>query len=87
MATLSVLSWQENSVGFTAWDAHANSEMKRRLKRALNTSPELLRQCMRQIRARELLVLESVKENDIASVRQILEMQGAEVLVALGQVE
>jgi hypothetical protein len=83
MATLSITHWREDPIGFTGWDAHVNSEMKRRLKRALDTSPEMLRQHIRQIRARELVVLQGVKEAYVASVRQILETQGAEVAVLL----
>jgi len=84
MATLSIVHWRESPIGFTGWDTHANSEMKRRLKRAMDISPALLRQHIRQIQAREPIVLVGVKEEAVASVRQILETQGAEVVVALG---
>lgn len=84
MATLTIIRWREDSVGFIGWDAYANSELKRRLKRAMDTSLSSLRQYVRQIQARELVTLEGVKEGTIASVRQILETQGAEVVATLG---
>lgn len=86
MATITILHWRENSVGFTGWDAHANSEMKRRLKQAVQVSPATLRQYVRQIQARQLVILERVEEEKVLSVRQILETQGAEVAVAPGRV-
>jgi hypothetical protein len=86
MATITILQWRENSLGFTGWDTHANSEMKRRLKQAIQASPATLRQYIRQIQARQLVTLERVEEEEVARVRQILETQGAEVAVALGKV-
>jgi hypothetical protein len=86
MATITILQWREQSVGFTGWDAHANSEMKRRLKQAIQVSPATLRQYVRQIQARQLVTLEQVAEEYVSSVRQILETQGAEVSVAPGRV-
>jgi hypothetical protein len=82
VATLSVISWRENAVGFTGWDEHSTSETKRRLKRAIDASPELVRQYLRRIRDRELLTIDHIKDDAVSSVRQILETQGAEVLVA-----
>ena len=84
MATLTIIRWREDSVSFTGWDAYANSELKRRLKHAMDASPSSIRQYLRQIQARELVTLEGVKEGAIASVRQILETQGAEVVATLG---
>ena len=84
MATLRIIRWRDDAVGFTGWDAHANSELKRRLKRAVDLSPSLLRQYVRQIQARELVTLEGVKEEAVESVRQILETQGAEVVATPG---
>lgn len=82
MATLSIISWRENAVGFTGWDEHSASETKRRFRRAIDAPPELVRQYLRRIRDRELLTIDRIKDDAVASVRQILETQGAEVLVA-----
>ena len=84
MASLTIICWREDAVGFTGWDAHASSELKKRLKRAIDASPSRLRQYVRQIQARELISIEGVKEEALASVRQILETQGAEVMARPG---
>ena len=82
MAKLSIINWREDAVGFTGWDEHSSSETKRRLRRAIDAPPELVRQYLRRIRKRELMTIDHVKDDAVACVRQILETQGAEVLVA-----
>jgi hypothetical protein len=58
--------------------------MKRRLKQAIQASPADLKQYIRQIKARQLVTLERVAEERVASVCQILETQGAELNVSPG---
>ena len=84
MATIAVVQWREDAVGFTGWDGHLKSELKKRLKRAVDASPEALRQVARDIRARQLVNLAGVKSEEIARVCQILETMGAEVTVTMG---
>lgn len=81
MATLSIIRWREDPIGFTGWDANAKSETKRRLKRAIDAPPGLLRDHLRRIQDRQLLTIERVREDAVAGIRQILETQGAEVFI------
>ena len=64
-----------------AGDAKGRSEAKRRLKRAIDAPPGLLRDYLRRIQDRQLLTIERVREDAVAGIRQILETQGAEVFV------
>ena len=82
MATIEVLSWKENYVGFTGWDSHARTELTKRLRRAINTSPSEIKSFARQIRARKSIVLRNVHDEAVASLRQILETIGAELNVS-----
>lgn len=83
MATLSVVQWREDAVGFTGWDGHLKSELKKRLKRAVDSSPEARRKAVRDILARQLVTLHDVKSEDVARVCQILETMGADVAVTI----
>ena len=87
MATLVITRWCKNAVGFTAWEGHTKSELSRRLKRAINASPDALRHVARQVHARNLFTIERVKAAEVASVRQILETMGADVLAVPGDIE
>ncbi len=82
MATIEVLCWKANYVGFTGWDSHARSEVTKRLRRAINASPSEIKFLARQIRARQPIVLSNVKDESVASLRQILETMGAELNVS-----
>ena len=84
MASLTITAWRDGAIGFTGWDSHIRSELKRRLKRGVNASPDTLRTYAHRILGRELLTLEGVKDEAVTSLRQILETYGAEVLA--GQV-
>jgi len=87
MATLTITRWRVNAVGFTAWDDRTKSELTKRLKRAVNAPPGVLKRVVHEVHARGLLTIERVKEREVARVRQILETMGAEVLVVPGDVE
>jgi hypothetical protein len=80
VATLSIIRWREDPIGFTGWDANA-SRNKRRLKRAIDAPPGLLQDHLRRIQDRQLLTIERVREDAVAGIRQILETQGAEVFI------
>ena len=82
MATIEVLAWKEDFVGFTGWDAHARTELTKRLRRAINASPSEIKSLARQIRARESVVLVNIQDEAVASLRQILETMGAELNVS-----
>jgi len=81
MARIEIISWREDAVGFTGWDGHISSELKRRLRRALNAAPAVLRNYVNKIKARELVTIENVKEEAVPSLQQILETQGADLAV------
>ncbi len=82
MATIEVLCWKEDYVGFTRWDSHARTEVTKRLRRAINASPSEIKFIAKKIRARQPIVLNEVKVESIASLRQILETMGAELNVS-----
>ncbi len=77
MATIEILSWKENFVGFTGWDAHAKSELRKRLRRGLKESPAEIRRLARRINARELLSLTNVHDEAVYGLTQILQTTGA----------
>ena len=52
MATIEILGWKEHDVGFKGWDGHARTELTKRLRRAINTSPGELKSMAREIRFR-----------------------------------
>jgi hypothetical protein len=83
MATIEILGWKENFTGFTGWDAHAKSELKKRLRRAINTSPSEIKRLNRLINARQTVALHQVDEEAMYSLIQILETTGAELRVLI----
>ena len=79
MATLEIIGWQEHNVGFTAWDRHARSELKKRLRTGMNASPGELRSLAKQICSRQLVSVRDIHQGSVQNVRQILETMGAVV--------
>jgi hypothetical protein len=84
MATIEVLGWK-NSVGGTAWDAHAKSELRKRLRSGVNAPLHEIKSLARKIHARELLSLHDVREEAVLGVTQILQATGAEIRVTLDE--
>jgi hypothetical protein len=82
MATIEILRWKENYAGFTGWDDHAKSELRKRLSRALKGSPSEIKRLARQIHARQSVSLHDVYDEAVESLWQILEATGAEVRVS-----
>ena|SRR5579859_7060828 len=83
MATIEVLGWKENFVGFTGWDDHARSELSKSLRRGLKASPGEIKRLARQIDARQLVSLANVHEEAVYGLTQILQTIGADIRVAL----
>jgi len=83
MAKIEILGWKENFSGFTGWDAHAKSELKKRLRRAINTSPSEIKRLNRLIRDRQTVSLHEVNDEAMYSLIQILETTGAELRVSV----
>jgi hypothetical protein len=77
------MKWNAEVPGFMAGMEHANSELKKRLKRGMDASPAEVRRITSGIRERELLTLKNVRPEFVASVTQVLETLGADVAVEL----
>jgi hypothetical protein len=82
-ATVEIVRWPEGHVSWSAWTAHARTELRKRLRRAIDASPEEIRRLSRQILQRQPVVLRHVREDAVESVRHILEALGAEISVSL----
>ena len=82
MATIEISGWRD-FIGGTAWDAHAKSELKKRLRSGVNAPLHEIKLLARQIHARELVALHNVREEAVLGVTQILQATGAEVRVIL----
>ena len=83
MATIEILGWKENFVGFTGWDDHARSELRKRLRRGLKAPQAEIRRLARQINARESLSLLNVHDDAVEGLTQILETTGAELRISV----
>lgn len=81
LATVEVRSWDPERGGFSAWDAHAVSELKRRLNRALSGPPQRKREVLRAIKNQEPVVMEGVDGRYLEQLRHILETLGGQVHV------
>jgi hypothetical protein len=82
MATIEILGWGD-FVGGTGWDAHAKSELRKRLRSGLDAPLHEIKRLARQIHARELVSLHRVLEEAVLGVTQILRATGAEMRVTL----
>lgn len=82
MATIAILGWN-GPVGGTAWDAHAKSELRKRLRGGVNAPLEEIKRLAQQIHARELVTLQHVREEAVLGVTQILQTTGAELRVTV----
>jgi hypothetical protein len=70
-------------VGFTAWDAHARSELKKRLRRGIKASPSEIRRLAHRISHRELVTLNQVFDEAVSGILKMLETTGANIRVSL----
>ena len=82
MAGIEILSWK-GFVGGSGWDAHARSELARRLRSGINAPLHEIKRMARRIHARELVSLDHVREEAVLGVTQILRITGAETRVTL----
>lgn len=83
MTTIEILGWNKNHVPGTAWDAHARSELKKRLRRGIKAPPADIRRLARQISDRELVSLHQVYDEAVYGITQILASTGADFHVSL----
>jgi hypothetical protein len=83
MTTIEIIGWKENYVGHTAWDAHARSELKKRLRSGIKASPAEIRRLARQISDHQLVSLIQVYDEAVHGITQMLETTGADIRVSL----
>ena len=86
MATIEILSWRD-FVGGSAWDAHAKSELSRRLRSGMDAPQHEIRRLIRRIHSRERVSLQQVREEAVLGVTQILQVTGAETRVTFDDVK
>lgn len=83
MATIEILGWKENFVGFTGWDDHARSELRKRLRRGLRASQAEIKRVAGRIDARSPVSLQNVHDEAVYDLTQILETTGADLRVSI----
>jgi hypothetical protein len=83
MATIEILGWKEDFVGFTGWDAHVKSELRKRLRSGVKASTSEIRRLAGQIDDRQLVCLRQVHDEAVHGLTQILETTGADIRVSL----
>jgi hypothetical protein len=83
MATIEVLGWKKDFTGFTGWDAHARSELRRRLRKGINAPQAAIRRIARQLDARQLVCLTDVRDEGVHGITQMLQTSGAELRISL----
>jgi hypothetical protein len=82
MTTIEIHGWNKERVP-TAWDSHARSELKKRLRRGIKASPAEIRRLARQISDRQLVCLSQVFDEAVHGITQILASSGADIHVSL----
>jgi hypothetical protein len=80
MAKIVICSWGK-FIGGTAWDAHPESELRRRMRRGVNLPQHEIRCLLKGIRAGEKVVVDNVREEAVLGIIQILRVMGAEIEV------
>jgi len=63
----------------TGWTGHARSELPKRLRRAIQASPQEIREITRSVLSRQCVSIEHVRESEIHNLRIVLETLGATV--------
>lgn len=82
MATIEIVDWKD-PIGGTAWDEHARSELRKRLRSGLDIPLHEIRRLARRIHARQLVSLHRVREEGVLGLAQILTATGAELQITL----
>ena len=80
MASLNISGYTD-SPRVTGWSGHAQSELPKRLRRAVRGSPRAIRLIAQQVLARQPVAIEGIRETEIEGLRVILETLGADVEV------
>ena len=80
MSTINIIQWSE-AVGGTAWDAHPEAELKKRMMSGIIAPRKLIKQIWKQLSDREIIVIDDVREDAVLGIIQILRAMGAEIEV------
>jgi hypothetical protein len=83
MATIEVVGWKKDFEGFTAWDTHKRSELRRRLRAGVRASQACIKRLAGQLDDRQSVCIDNVHEDAVHGLTQILEASGAELRVSL----
>ena len=83
MTTIEILGWKENFAGFTGWDNHSRSELKKRLRCGIKAPPAEIRRLARQISNHQPVTLHQVFDEAVFGISQILVTTGADIRVSL----
>ncbi len=78
---IEIIGWRENSIDYTGWAEHKNTELKKRLRKSMNSSPGEIKEIVRKIKAKDCFLLPSVRETEIEGVTQLLHAMGADLKV------
>jgi hypothetical protein len=82
MSAIEILGWGDPTGG-TAWDAHPDSELKKRMISGVSASQKEIRRVWKLVCQRELVVIGRVREEAVLGITQILRAMGAEIRVDL----
>jgi hypothetical protein len=83
VTTIEIIGWKKDFISNSVWAEHPRSELKKRLRRAINAPPSEIKRLNRQILAHQLVNLHSVEDKSLSSLMQILEAMGADIRVSL----
>jgi hypothetical protein len=86
VTTIEIIGWKKDFIEYSAWAETPRSELKKRLRRAINAPPSEIKRLSRQILAHKSVTLHQVEDQSLSSVVQILEAMGAEIRVSLAEV-
>ena len=81
MATVSVIGWYEREPLSSGWGVHAPAQFRKELRRSVNLPLARRREIERDVKARNMLVIDQVDPAAINGLRLILEALGAKVAV------
>ncbi len=79
MSTLRIVGWKK-PVKYSGWGEHINVELKRRLRSSLDVAPRIAKAYAKKAIAKEYFTMHGIKENELESVAQILDLIGAEII-------
>ncbi len=79
MSILKIVGWKK-PVEYSGWGEHINVELRRRLRSSLDVSPRVAKTYAKKAIAKEYFTIHGIKENELESIAQILDLIGAEII-------